>query len=436
MNQYEFYSNFFKYRGNKEDVKHSSTYGDYYHKIENYYGPGKSRYFKTREEYDAYQNEQKRLLDNAKKELAANKVSQQTSGRDAAIKNSQPTEKEAKEKLYTTRQKNAIKWLEENEKYEANKAKQVHAGSYEQAKAQGEAEQRYKKNSVAANNAAADRAEKEKHNASMNRASAYMDQKGREAAIKNSQPLVKQQNPVKKAANAMENKIKENIAAGMRKIQESFNDRINKNVTVAQNQRYKAINNSMNLSEKEWKERLKEDAEYKKIARLGGKTVADMYVAKKKMDKEAEANAKKKAEEDAKSAANAIQTAKDKEYVDNINKAAEKKEKAENKEQKKKELDEKITQLQSDSKSIKSNLDTIANSGRITDATYERIESNPLYESLNSVLKNKDGFTNLKDYLYADGNIMTAKFRAKEVLYLLEQISDAAEAKLRAQKIL
>lgn len=46
-------------------LAHAGTgkYGDYYNKIDNYYGPGKARYFKTKDEWDAHQRE----LDSYKK---------------------------------------------------------------------------------------------------------------------------------------------------------------------------------------------------------------------------------------------------------------------------------------------------------------------------------------------------------------------------------
>jgi len=52
----------------------------FYQKIENFYGPGKSRYFYSKEEWDAYQDEKNKMYDKAKADVKA---------RDAAIKNSQ-----------------------------------------------------------------------------------------------------------------------------------------------------------------------------------------------------------------------------------------------------------------------------------------------------------------------------------------------------------
>ncbi len=70
---------------NSEVIAHR---GDmkYYQKIENFYGPGKSRYFYSKEEWDAYQDEKNKMYDKARAEVSA---------RDAAMKNSQ------KQKIHT-----------------------------------------------------------------------------------------------------------------------------------------------------------------------------------------------------------------------------------------------------------------------------------------------------------------------------------------------
>ena len=64
---------------NSEVIAHR---GDmkYYQKVENFYGPGKSRYFYSKEEWDAYQDEKNKMYDKAREAQA---------GRDAAMKNSQ-----------------------------------------------------------------------------------------------------------------------------------------------------------------------------------------------------------------------------------------------------------------------------------------------------------------------------------------------------------
>lgn len=60
-------------------LKHSAEYGKkHYTKIDNYYGPGKARYFWTKEEWDAYNKEKQDLLNKAKADVAK---------RDAYIRN-------------------------------------------------------------------------------------------------------------------------------------------------------------------------------------------------------------------------------------------------------------------------------------------------------------------------------------------------------------
>lgn len=120
MNNYEFYSNLQKYQDN--DIEHglgtkianglNSAYNwakekvtgksdfqpTYYQKIDNYYGPGKARYFYTKEEWDAYQRElagyrQKAEQDVAKRDMAIRSRESQQQGaanaaRDRAAKES------------------------------------------------------------------------------------------------------------------------------------------------------------------------------------------------------------------------------------------------------------------------------------------------------------------------------------------------------------
>ena len=66
----------------------TSTYGDYYEKIDNYYGPGKARYFKTREEYEAYQRVQDSYYKKGLKDVAERNLKSNQSNRDSAINNS------------------------------------------------------------------------------------------------------------------------------------------------------------------------------------------------------------------------------------------------------------------------------------------------------------------------------------------------------------
>ena len=82
MNSWQFYSNIDKYKaksishaGFKQSVKNFTTgvnnmknYG-YYNKIDNFYGPGKSRYFYSKDEWDAYQREKDAMYQKAKDEV-------------------------------------------------------------------------------------------------------------------------------------------------------------------------------------------------------------------------------------------------------------------------------------------------------------------------------------------------------------------------------
>lgn len=83
MNSFEFYSKLQQYK-DKSTLSHASipasyknlatglnnmkNYG-YYNKIDNFYGPGKSRYFYSKEEWDAYQREKNKMYDKAKAEV-------------------------------------------------------------------------------------------------------------------------------------------------------------------------------------------------------------------------------------------------------------------------------------------------------------------------------------------------------------------------------
>jgi len=57
---------------NGENLMHAGTnnYGDYYEKIDNYYGPGKARYFKTKDEWDAHQRKLNDDYNKAKEDVA------------------------------------------------------------------------------------------------------------------------------------------------------------------------------------------------------------------------------------------------------------------------------------------------------------------------------------------------------------------------------
>ena len=82
MTRFEFYSKLNKFK-DKNSLEHSfskavtnvanraktmANYG-YYNKIDNYYGPGKTRYFYSKEEWDAYQNHKDALLQKAKDDV-------------------------------------------------------------------------------------------------------------------------------------------------------------------------------------------------------------------------------------------------------------------------------------------------------------------------------------------------------------------------------
>lgn len=85
MNSFEFYSKLQQYK-DKSTLSHASipasykklatglnsmkNYG-YYNKIDNFYGPGKSRYFYSKEEWDAYQREKNKAYDKAKADVKA-----------------------------------------------------------------------------------------------------------------------------------------------------------------------------------------------------------------------------------------------------------------------------------------------------------------------------------------------------------------------------
>ena len=81
MNSWQFYSNIDKYKANSishaglksvsnlaTGLKNMKNYG-YYNKIDNFYGPGKSRYFYSKDEWDAYQNEKNKVYDKAKDDV-------------------------------------------------------------------------------------------------------------------------------------------------------------------------------------------------------------------------------------------------------------------------------------------------------------------------------------------------------------------------------
>ena len=88
MNSFEFYSKLQQYK-DKSTLSHASipasyknlatglnnmkNYG-YYNKIDNFYGPGKSRYFYSKDEWDAYQREKDAMYQKAKDEVKKKKL--------------------------------------------------------------------------------------------------------------------------------------------------------------------------------------------------------------------------------------------------------------------------------------------------------------------------------------------------------------------------
>jgi len=192
MNNYEFYSNLQKYQEN--DIEHagigskigsavSSAYNwakekvtgksdfqpTYYQKIDNAYGPGKARYFYTKEEWDAYQREQAGYRQKAEQDVAA---------RDAQIRKQEQMQKQN----YTNNRRAAEQAGAQRAFNESNRGKlynqsqssreaAMKAGQQtisQQQKADEARSENYRKNFQAAqsmNNAEAQRAQKMKENA-------------------------------------------------------------------------------------------------------------------------------------------------------------------------------------------------------------------------------------------------------------------------------
>ena len=184
MNQYEFYSNFFKYRGRKEDLQHgigskllktadkivtgiSHAQGHYYHKIPDYYGKGKHKYFETKEEYDIWSENQRKSGGSKAEQDRASKMDKQR-----VAQNEESTAKRIAE---------------------AKKIKQETTN--------------YSQNFNYAKNAEAERAAKEKENAekAARRSTLLKNaQSGRENAIKNSETTVSKEEFEKRVAKDKE----------------------------------------------------------------------------------------------------------------------------------------------------------------------------------------------------------------------------------------
>ena len=352
MNQYEFYSNFFKYRSNKEDLKHSSTYGDYYHKIENYYGPGKSRYFKTKDEYDAYIMEQRKSLEKAREDVNTKNTQIAQSGREAAIKNSS-------------------NWKDSYIRDEAKKinetAKQLQGSSSSNAQGAGKDYQKYLNKGYSDTLPGAERARKEKENVEKAAERSKLlkaAQGGREAAINNSYKMsdeeIQEAFDKDKKWQEEQKKLKNNkIYSVMKSIQNSVQKRIERgeNLQNQQSGRKAAINNSEHISDEEWKKRLKEDEEWQKIAKKpGGKIIADALVMNKKVlnsEKERQAQLDK--------------------------------------------LDRNFNEVKGLLQKLKSN------DGSITESQLSEIRKNPLYGALNWSLSNGDASYDIMDVIMVGG---------------------------------
>ena len=372
MNQYEFYSNFFKYRGRKEDLQHASTYGDYYYKIENYYGPGKSRYFKDKNEYDAYVDAQEKQYNKTKEELTQNKINKFTSSRDAAIKKSQNPKD-----LYIH---------EQNEKLKET-AKQLQGSSSSNAKGSGNEYQKYLNKGYSDTLPGAQRAKKEKENAEKAAERSKLlkaAQGGREAAINNSYKMTDEeiQEAFDKDKKWQEEQKKMNnpVYAAMKSVQKKIKRAENFNEQNATKQ--KAIDNSEKISDEEWKARLKADEEYQKLAKMpGGKAMADAIVAKKT----ALNNAKNEIVKNDDEIENENATTNVKTTTEN-DKA---KEEAAKKELRKIQLEE----LNDNAKQFEDVLQKLKRGGdTLTKSQIQSLKRNPLYQALNQSLSDDESF--------------------------------------------
>ena len=338
MNQYEFYSNFFKYRGRKEDLQHASTYGDYYYKIENYYGPGKSRYFKDKDEYDAYVDAQEKQYNKTKEELTQNKINKFTSGRDAAIQNSNNNYK-------------AINAENERLKYEGN--------------------------------AKADRAKKEKEEAQRKATTPteYTRRKFLEANLSSREAAINKSAEKTKEAMIEQKKMKNPVYAAMKSVQKKIKRAENFNEQNASKQ--KAIDNSEKISDEEWKARLKADEEYQKLAKMpGGKAMADAIVVKKTALNNAKNEIVKNANEEIENenAATNIKTATENDKE---------KEEAAKKELRKIQLEE----LNDNAKQFEEVLQKLKRGGdTLTKSQIQSLKRNPLYQALNQSLSDDESF--------------------------------------------
>jgi len=131
MNSWQFYSNIDKYKANSIShaglksvsnlatvLKNMKNYG-YYNKIDNFYGPGKSRYFYSKDEWDAYQREKDAMYQKAKANVKArdeaieaarpkNKVEQAQYARQQEEKKGQRTSQKMMEKAIAKKTTNSL----------------------------------------------------------------------------------------------------------------------------------------------------------------------------------------------------------------------------------------------------------------------------------------------------------------------------------------
>lgn len=264
MNNYEFYSNLQKYQDN--DIEHglgtkianglNSAYNwakekvtgksdfqpTYYQKIDNFYGPGKARYFYTKEEWDAHQRELQGYREKADQDVAKRDTqiqqqqqmqkqnytnnrraaeqagaqrafnesargklyNQSQSGREAAMRKSQQVIQQQQSSMRANKDNYANSVRQNiNNHAEEERARKMRENAQNEVNVQRHAQaENYRKNFQATqskNNAEAQRAQKMKENAA-NEVQAQKDQKaayrnakateylhGRDEAIKSSQ---------------------------------------------------------------------------------------------------------------------------------------------------------------------------------------------------------------------------------------------------------
>lgn len=114
MDRFSFYRNIDRYKScHNDSLEHAGipasykklatglnnmkNYG-YYNKIDNFYGPGKSRYFYSKEEWDAYQREKGKMLDKAKADVKARNESIEASRPKSNVEQAQYARQQAEKK--------------------------------------------------------------------------------------------------------------------------------------------------------------------------------------------------------------------------------------------------------------------------------------------------------------------------------------------------